>query len=344
MQSLQGGRGREESFIVPTQVEVAFQGELGAYSQSALYAFFGKRSVSRVLPLPTLQRVFGALCGESGASSSSTSSAIPDYAIVPIENSLAGTVGETVDLLIQKDVRIVGETSVPVEHCLVIHKDTTLGRIRRVMSHPQALAQCREFLDSFGAGWEQVSVYDTAGSVKMIKEQHLLDTAGIASKLAAEIYGMKIAKKRIEDDHTNRTRFIVIQRSKKGKEGVDVNGKKGKEVAAFPAVRRGRMNGSLKANSVLAANSLPTGKDKTSAIFVTKHEPGALVSALAALSSRGINLMKIESRPMRGRAWEYYFYVDFEGHEREDRCRKAIADLAQKTEQLKILGSYRRGV
>jgi len=296
-------------------LKVAFQGELGAYSQSAVYAFFGKSNVGEVIPLPTLQRVFGAVCGESSS---------PDFAVVPIENSLAGTVGETVDLLIQKDVRIVGETSVPVEHCLIIHKDTTLDKIRKVMSHPQALAQCREYLDKSGRGWEQVSIYDTAGSVKMIKEQHLLDTAGIASELAAEIYGMKVAKRRIEDDHSNRTRFIVIERVSKRKKKKD-------------------SAGSNLATSTFV-DTEPTGKDKTSAIFVTRHEPGALVSALAALSTLGINLTKIESRPMRGRAWEYYFYVDFEGHVKEERCRKAIAKLAQQTEELKVLGSYRRGV
>jgi prephenate dehydratase len=286
---------------------VAFQGELGAYSQEAIYSFFGGKSkVREVVPLPTLQRVFGKLSqgGESGL----------DCATVPLENSLAGTVGETVDLLISNDVRIIGETSVPVDHCLVIHKDATLDRIRKVMSHPQALAQCREYLDVHGRGWEQISVYDTAGSVKMIKEQGLLDHAGIASELAAEIYGMKIAAKGIEDDHTNATRFIVVEKKEQQAKGVAVS------------------------------STEPTGDDKTSAVFVTKHEPGALVRALSALSSRGINLGKIESRPIKGKPWEYYFYIDFEGHEKEERCKKAISDLAYQSEELKVLGSYKKGV
>ena len=285
-------------------VVVAFQGELGAYSQKAVYSFFGRSGVGQVVPLPTLQRVFGSLCDEDSNL---------DCAVVPIENSLAGTVGETVDLLISSDVKIVGETSVPVEHCLIIHKDSSLQKIEKVMSHPQALAQCREYLDGEGRkSWEQVSVYDTAGSVKMIKEHHLTNCAGIASELAAEIHGMKIAARGIEDDHSNTTRFIVVENTKK------------------------------KVTSFLASE--PTGNDKTSAIFVTKHEPGALVRALSALSSRGINLGKLESRPIRGKPWEYYFYVDFEGHEKEERCRKAIADLTYQSEELKLLGSYPKGV
>ena len=137
--------------------------------------FFGREQVKEVAPLPTLQRVFSVLT-QKGKS--------PDFAVVPIENSLAGSIGETVYLLISKNVRIVGETSIPIKHCLIIHKNTTLGKIKKVMSHPQALAQCREYLDKNGKDWEQVSVYDTAGSVKMIKEQNLQDTAGIAGELS----------------------------------------------------------------------------------------------------------------------------------------------------------------
>ncbi len=118
-------------------VSVAIQGELGAYSQQAVYSFFGRDVARKIIPLPTLQRVFSAIDGSA--------STPPDFAVVPIENSLAGSVGETIDLLISRNVRVVGETSVPVSHCLIIHKDTTLDRIRKVMSHPQALAQCREY-------------------------------------------------------------------------------------------------------------------------------------------------------------------------------------------------------
>jgi len=234
-------------------VSVAIQGELGAYSQQAVYSFFGKEVAKQVFTLPTLQRVFSALFGKGEDT--------PDFAVVPIENSTAGSVGETIDLLISKNVRIVGETSVPIDHCLIIHKDTSLDKIRKVMSHPQALAQCKEYLDREGNRWEQVPVYDTAGSVKMIKEQNLKDVAGIASELASEIYGMTLVAKGIEDDPSNRTRFVVIEKAEK--DGDRINE--------------------------------PTGNDKTSAIFATKHEPGCLVRALTALSPRAINVDRIES-------------------------------------------------
>ena len=279
---------------------VAFQGELGAYSQSAVYSFFGRKNVKDVVPLPTLQRVFAELCGERKAGR-------PNYAVVPIENSIAGSVGETFDLLVSKDVRIIGETAVSVQHALVIHSEADLSDIRKVMSHPQALAQCREYLDAHG--WEQISVYDTAGAVKMLRDQNLKDTGAIASELACEIYGMKLAQRNIEDDHSNKTRFVVIVRAEDSME-----------------------------------QGSPTGNDKTSVIFATKHSPGSLVRALTALSSRGINLSRIESRPIRSKPWEYYFYMDFEGHVGEERCREAVEDLRSQTVELKILGSYPRAI
>jgi chorismate mutase / prephenate dehydratase len=282
-------------------ISAAIQGELGAYSQQAVYSFFGREVARQIVPLPTLQRVFASI----------ESKTPPDFAVVPIENSFAGSVGEAIDLLISKNVRIVGETSVPVAHCLIIHKDASIDRIKKVMSHPQALAQCREYLDRNGRNWEQVSVYDTAGSVKMIKEQNLLDVAGIASELACEIYGMKLAARDIEDDPSNRTRFVVVESAENPSSNLPTE---------------------------------PTGDDKTSAIFATKHDPGCLVRALSALSSRAINLDRIESRPIKGKPWEYYFWIDFSGHVKEERCRKAIEDLRYQTEELKILGSYPRGV
>jgi chorismate mutase / prephenate dehydratase len=291
-----------KKLLKKSTISVAIQGELGAYSQQAVYSFFGKEAANQIYPLPTLQRVFSALF-EKGESA-------PDFAVVPIENSTAGSVGETIDLLISKDVRIIGETSVPVEHCLIIHKNTSLDKIRKVMSHPQALAQCKEYLDREGNRWEQVPVYDTAGSVKMIKEQSLMDTAGIASELASEIYGMALAAKGIEDDPSNRTRFVVVEKAERDSNTVNE----------------------------------PTGNDKTSVVFATKHEPGCLVRALSALSSRAINVDRIESRPIRGKSWEYYFYVDFAGHVKDENCRKALEDLKYQTEELKVLGSYPRGV
>jgi prephenate dehydratase len=282
---------------------VAFQGELGAYSQGAIYSFFGQDAVKEVIPLNTLQKVFSELCSRSMNNTSG-----PNYAVVPIENSIAGSVGETFDLLVSRNVKIIGETVVPVEHALIIHKDAELANIKRAISHPQALAQCKQYLDSHS--WEQVAVYDTAGAVKMIRDQGLLDTAAVASELASEIYGMKIAERNIEDDHSNRTRFIVI------------------------------VNASEQSHIL----PKPSGSDKTSLIFSTIHSPGSLVRALSALSFRGINLCRIESRPIGSKPWEYFFFVDFEGHSEEERCKQAIDDLRSQTVDLKLLGSYKRAI
>lgn len=285
------------------ETRVAFQGELGAYSQSAVYSFFGRDNVKKVMPLPTIQRVFSELCSDQ-----KTNPSKPNYAVVPIENSTAGSVGETFDLLVSKNVKIIGETAVPIQHALVIHKDSEIKRVRKVISHPQALAQCREYLDA--RGWEQIAVYDTAGAVKMIRDKTLLDTAAIASELASEIYGLKLAERSVEDDHSNKTRFLVV----------------------------------VNASEVSDVLSEPSGADKTSVIFSTKHSPGSLVRALSVLSFRGINLSRIESRPIKSKPWEYYFYVDFDGHLKEERCKQAVEDLQTQTLELKILGSYRRAI
>ena len=285
---------------------VAFQGEIGAYSQSAIYAFFGRSNVKEIVPFPTFRQVFASLSAQEDTRVSHK----PDYAVVPIENTLAGSIGETLDLLLSSDVRIVGEVSIPILHALIAHKDSSIGQIRRVISHPQAIAQCKVYLDS--NGWEQVSVYDTAGAAKMIRDGNLKDTAAIASELAAEIYGLKILEHYIEDDHSNMTRFVVIESRSK------------KRTLEYEVPER-------------------SNNYKTSVLFSTKHKPGSLVGALSVFSTRGINLTKIESRPMKYRPWEYYFFVDFEGHEKSENCRQALEELKSRAIELKILGSYKRG-
>jgi prephenate dehydratase len=277
---------------------ISFQGEIGAYSQSAIYAFFGKEKVKQVVSHPTFGRVFNSLFANEKRS---------DYAVVPIENSLAGSVGETLDLLLSNDVRIIGEVSIPIEHALLAHKNASMKEIRKVISHPQALGQCKMYLES--RNWQQVSVYDTAGAAKMIRDENLKDTAAIASVVAAEIYGLKILDRSIEDDHSNTTRFVVIESGRDYRE------------------RPYQKNGSY----------------KTSVLFSTAHKPGSLVGALSSFSNRGINLTKIESRPMKSRPWEYYFFVDFEGHESSENCRQALNDLRKQTIEVKILGSYKCG-
>lgn len=289
---------------------VAFQGEIGAYSQSAIYTFFGKNHVSEVVPLPTLRQVFGAL--ESRNEDKFPQEKEIDCAVVPIENSVAGSIGETLDLLLSKDVRIVGEVRIPISHALIAQSGSSISQIGRVISHPQAIAQCKEYLDSHS--WEQVPVYDTAGAAKMIRDENLKRTAAIASELAAEIYGLEILARNIEDDHSNQTRFIVIVPKSNSEEF--------------------QFGENEKANY--------SNNYKTSILFSTEHKPGSLVRSLSAFSSRSINLTKIESRPMKSRPWEYYFFVDFEGQERDENCRQALNELKSFTIEFKVLGSYER--
>ncbi|MCW3994572.1 MAG: prephenate dehydratase [Candidatus Bathyarchaeota archaeon] len=266
---------------------IAFQGEPGAYSESAIYQFFGNNTKAK--PLRDFRDVFESVCtGEA------------DFGVVPVENSLEGSVTQNYDLFLNYDLKVCGEVIVKVEHCLIVNPGTVLADIEVVYSHPQALAQCRTFLEEFGR--ELIPTYDTAGSVKMLKEKGLLNAAAIASERAANIYGMHILARDIADNPENYTRFFVLS----------------------------------------TEDSPPTGRDKTSIIFSAKHEPGSLYKALGVFASRNINLTKIESRPTKKTAWEYNFYLDFEGHRTEANCVKALKALEKHAIFIKILGSYQK--
>lgn len=264
---------------------VAFQGERGAYSEEAAFLFFGPRI--QVAPYEGLPQVFEAV--EKGK---------VDFGIVPIENSLEGSVNETYDLLLGFKLRVSGEINLRVVHCLIASPRTVLSDVKTVYSHPQALAQCRKFLEDVAC--ELVPTYDTAGSVKMIKDKNLADAAAVASERAADIYGMKVISRGIEDKQNNYTRFFVLSKE----------------------------------------DAPPSGEDKTSIIFSVKHVPSALFRALEEFAVRNINLTKIESRPTRQKAWEYNFYLDFEGHRTKRRCQEALRGLEKKSIFLKVLGSY----
>ncbi|MCL2149803.1 MAG: prephenate dehydratase [Dehalococcoidia bacterium] len=266
---------------------VAFQGEPGAYSQQAAHSFFSSGVCT--LPRVSLAEVFAAVgSGEA------------DYGAVPIENSLEGSICQTYDLLLESDLAVAGEVEVRVTHCLIANPGTTLDSIRKVYSHPQALGQCQSFLQHMG--WEMVPTYDTAGSVKMIKEKELADGAAIASAEAASIYGMHVLRPALEDNPHNFTRFFILARE----------------------------------------DAPPTGNDKTSLVFSVKHQPGTLYGFLGELAKNGLNLTKIESRPTRRTPWEYNFYLDFEGHRRDEKGQTVIEGLANHTTFLKVLGSYPR--
>jgi len=266
-------------------IRVAFQGEKGAYSEEAAYQFFGPSI--QVKPCETVDAVFNAVEKEG-----------VQYGIVPIENSLEGSITRTYDMLLDSNIKVSGETMMRVIHCLIAAPGVNLNAIKKIYSHPQALGQCQRFLRNLGC--ESVSTYDTAGSVKMIKENGITDGAAIASARSAEIYGMHILEKGIEDTRNNYTRFFILS----------------------------------------LEDAPRTGNDKTSIVFSVKHEPGALYNFLKILSARNMNLTKIESRPTRQKPWEYNFYLDFEGHHEDEDIKQTLKELEKSAIFLNVLGSY----
>jgi prephenate dehydratase len=215
-----------------------------------------------------------------------------------VENTLAGTVISAYDLLVDHDLRIQAEVILRVEHFLMAPPGTDMNTLRRVLSHPQALAQCERTIQRLGL--EPVSHYDTAGAARDVAANPTPGTAAIASKLAAETYGLEIMAPNIEDRLLNYTRFFVLGTSDPPR----------------------------------------CDPSKTSIIFSTRHVPGALYSVMSVLAEQQINLTKIQSRPRRNRPWHYLFYVDFEGHEDDDNVREALLGLLKRASFLKVLGSY----
>jgi prephenate dehydratase/chorismate mutase/prephenate dehydratase len=277
--------------LVPTRtITVAFQGELGAFGDEAVQTYFGKVADMRPesVPLRAFADVFRAVAtGEV------------DYGLVPVENSQAGSINDVYDLLRQHDLFVIGEISHPVNHCLLCLAGQKLSDIKRVISHPQALAQSDVYLRELGV--EIVATYDTAGSAKMVQEEQLTGVAAVASARAAELYQLEILAESIQTIKDNYTRFIALGRE--------------------PAPRR-------------------PGEAKTMIVMTTAHQPGSLYRCLGVLAANNINLLKLESRPSRQRAWEYAFYLDFEGHREDPAVRGALADLATHTTFCKVLGSF----
>ena len=265
-------------------LEVAFQGEAGAYSEEATFRFFGPSVITR--PRESLEEVFALVEGE-----------VP-FGVVPVENSLEGVISRVYDLLLDSSLMVCGELELRVIHCLIASPEAGLDTIKRVYSHPQALGQCRSFLKHLNC--ELIPTYDTAGSVKMIKESGRPDSAAIASARAAEIYGMKVISREIEDTPNNFTRFFILSKE----------------------------------------DSRPSGNDKTSIVFSAKDRAGALYESLREFASRGINLTKLESRPTRQKPWQYNFYLDFDGHRKDKPAREALESLENNSIFLKVLGSY----
>ncbi len=279
----------------PNPLPVAFQGEPGAYSEAALLEHFGPQTPT--LPCPSFDDVFAAVETERAASG-----------LIAIENSVAGSIHHNYDLLIQHKLWITGEQYLRVQHCLIANPGVKMTDLRRVISHPQALAQCDGYLHAHHLPPEVF--YDTAGSVKYLKEivaqgKHVeaAETAAIASRRAAEVYDMQILDEGIEDSPANFTRFLVIER----------------QPAPMPD---------------------ETSEYKTTIVFTLHNEPGSLFKALSVFALRDIDLTKIESRPLVGQLWEYLFYVDFRGAHTDPKVTRALSHLEEYANMLRVLGSY----
>ena len=276
---------------------VAFQGERGAFSEEAARQLLGAEA--GLLPCPRFEDVFRSL--QEGAAAG---------AVIPIENSLAGSVHENYDHLQHYGFPIVAETNVRIVHNLMAPPGVPFSRIRRVYSHPVALNQCLDFFARHPR-IERVTHYDTAGSAKTIMEEGLGDAGAIASAVAAEIYGARILRRSIEDDRRNFTRFFLLRTPEYTR--------KWKEPPP------------------------PNAQWKTSLVFSTRNIPGALFRCLSAFALRDLNLTKIESRPLRGKPWEYLFYLDFLGRVDTPAAQNALGHLRELADVLKVLGCYPRG-
>ena len=277
-------------------MRVAIQGELGSFSHEAAERMLPRCSV---VPCARSAEVFDRV--ERGSVAA---------AVIPIENTLAGTVAEHADLLLAREVFVQAEYLLRIIHNVIAAPGVQLPSLRRVLSHPVALDQCRNFFRHHPR-IEAVPFYDTAGSVKHVLANKLQDAAGIAGRQAAREYRGKIVLAGIEDEKSNFTRFFLIRKR-----------------------RAGRKPG----NSELQ-KMIPRGANKTSIAFKVKNVPGALFKSLSVFALRDISLSKIESRPMRGRPWEYVFYVDFLRGD-DEPAQNALRHLGEVADFVKVLGVY----
>jgi prephenate dehydratase len=267
-------------------MKIAFQGEHGAYSEQAIREHFGIDCAT--VPCISFDEVF-----------SNVADCSCDCGFIPVENSVAGSIHRNYDLLLENNLFVTGEHITRVSHCLIGLPNARINQIRKVVSHPQALAQCENTLRAMKAVTSE-PVYDTAGSVKMIKELGDPCVAAIASHWAADLYGMHVLAENFEDNTANFTRFQIISRE---------------PVAVLQNAR-------------------------TSIVFALKNEPAALFRAMSVFALRGIDLTKIESRPLVGKPWEYLFYIDFSGSQADEKTQKALSNLEEYATFLRILGTY----
>ncbi len=273
-------------------VRLAYLGPPGTFTEEAAL-HYAEREEAELIPFSSMPALVSAV--ETG---------LADQAILPIENSLEGTVSTTVDLLIHEtDLKICAELILPVRHFLLAHPGTRLDEIRVVLSHPQALAQCRRFLERCLPQAEQVAALSTAAAVAEVMRSEDRARAAIGTLRAAELYGAAVLARDIQDQKSNATRFVVLAQE----------------------------------------DAEPTGVDRTSLCFTVKRNvPGALVEVLNELAVAQIQMTKVESRPMKSVLGEYVFLVDIEGHRKDPHIAAALQRMAEKAADLKIFGSYPR--
>ncbi len=270
-------------------VRVAFLGPAGTFAEEAAYGFFPKAG-TQFIAAENKWDIFKLIEADK-----------VEFGVIPIENSLQGSVPETLDLLIEKNIKIYGEIELRVTQNLILNPKSSLDAIKKVYSHPQGLSQTREWLRKHLPNTEQIETSSTARAVELICGNP--DSGAIGNALAAEIYKMEIAEAGIEDNTANYTRFLILSKN----------------------------------------DNLPTGHDRTSITFVTKHVPGALFHVLQIFANRNVNLLKIESRPRReSTLWEYSFFLDFEGHVHDKVIKEALAEMEKDVIWKKVLGSYPR--
>ena len=264
-------------------MRIAYQGEPGAYSEAAALLFSPH---TETLPCKTFDEVFDAVLHKRAT-----------HGIVPMENSIGGTIHRNYDLLVDHEIPITGEVELDVVHCLQALPGTKIEDVKIVYSHQQALAQCERYLKELGVTVE--AVYDTAGGAKLVAEQKIKTAAALASRRAAEVFGLEVLQEAVQDYEFNITRFFVI------------------------------------------GGAQPTDADKTTLVFALPSTPGSLFKALSVFALRDINLSKLESRPIRGRPWEYLFYVDIEARRDDLNCARALAQLGEFARWSRVLGTYR---
>ena len=265
-------------------VKLAYQGEPGAYSEAAARAYGG--SHVETLPCKAFDDVFAAVAEQRAT-----------HGVLPLENSIGGTIHRNYDLLVEHDLPITGEVELDVVHCLQALPGTALADVKTVYSHPQALAQCERYLKDLGASVE--AVYDTAGGAKLVAEKKLAGAAALASRRAADVFGLEVLQEAVQDFEYNITRFAII------------------------------------------GGAPPADANKTTIVFALPSTPGALFKALSVFALRDINLTKLESRPMRGRPWEYLFYVEVDAPRSDLGCARALTHLAEFARWTRVLGTYK---